>query len=160
MARWSRERPDCRPVRHPPNEDYDLHERVTALDAAVAATDEPAVLVGHSAGCITVAAWAAEHDRPVSSALLVTPPDLDRWALPRTGPRIGMPRQRLPFPGILVASRTDELMSFARAVVCARDWGCELVDAGAVGHLNTAAGFGPWPAGETLLARLVSAAQA
>ena len=30
----------------------------------------------------------------------------------------------------------------------------ELVDAGAVGHLNPASGFGPWPQAEALLGRL------
>ena len=41
------------------------------------ADDEPAVLIAHSAGCITTVAWASRHAGPVRAALLVTPPYLD-----------------------------------------------------------------------------------
>ena len=65
-----------------------------------------------------------------------------------------IPRARLPFPTILVASRNDSFSEFARAEELARSWGSRLVDAGASGHLNGDAGFGPWPLGESLLAEL------
>lgn len=38
----------------------------------------------------------------------------------------------------------------------ARAWGSRLVDAGEFGHIGTASGYGPWPAGELLLAELMS----
>jgi predicted alpha/beta hydrolase family esterase len=66
-----------------------------------------------------------------------------------------MPMARLPFPTIVVASRDDPYVDFARAEIFAKAWGAELVDAGKAGHINTAAGYGEWPAGEALLARLV-----
>jgi predicted alpha/beta hydrolase family esterase len=34
------------------------------------------------------------------------------------------------------------------------DWGARLAKVGAVGHLNPAAGFGPWPDGRALIAEL------
>jgi predicted alpha/beta hydrolase family esterase len=37
----------------------------------------------------------------------------------------------------------------------AQDWGSRLVDVGAVGHLNPAAGFGEWPQAEELVATLL-----
>ena len=40
----------------------------------------------------------------------------------------------------------------------AADWGAELYDAGDVGHLNPAAGYGPWPEGTKLLERLAATA--
>lgn len=39
----------------------------------------------------------------------------------------------------------------------ARDWGSELVDLGAVGHLNPASGYGEWPQALHLIARLSAA---
>jgi len=46
-------------------------------------------------------------------------------------------------------------VSFARATQFAQAWGSSLVDAGDAGHLNTVAGYGPWPAGERILVDLV-----
>lgn len=37
----------------------------------------------------------------------------------------------------------------------AANWGSELVNIGPAGHINAEAGFGPWPQGERLLARLL-----
>jgi hypothetical protein len=65
-----------------------------------------------------------------------------------------IPRERLPFPSIFVASRNDSFTDFARATALAKAWGSRLVDAGDSGHLNADAGFGPWPLGESLLAEL------
>lgn len=159
LSRWRREHPDYRWVQHRNTDGYDLDDRVAALAAAVDAADGPVVLVAHSAGCVTVGHWAVRRTGPVRGALLVTPPDLDRLPPPTPGPPIELPRTRLPFPSILVASRNDEVMSFDRATVVAGNWGARLVDAGAVGHLNTAAGFGPWPLGERLLAELRAEAE-
>ena len=48
---------------------------------------------------------------------------------------------------MLVASRDDALCSYDDAGDLALSWGSTLVDAGTVGHLNTASGHGPWPEG-------------
>ena len=57
----------------------------------------------------------------------------------------------LPFPATVVASRNDSCMLFRRARSLAFAWGAELVDYGDAGHINVAAGFGPWPDGPRLL---------
>ena len=67
-----------------------------------------------------------------------------------------MALQRLPFPTIVVASRNDQFVTFERAQFFASCWGSELEDAGNAGHLNTDAGYGPWPRGKELLRRLIS----
>ncbi|MEV0716134.1 alpha/beta fold hydrolase [Asanoa sp. NPDC050611] len=131
----------------PPGPPYLPDERVAALAAAVRADDTPAVLVAHSAGCLTVALWAARHTGPIRGALLVTPPEVPP-------DRIVVPRAPLPFPSILVASRNDPYTTMPGFRALAADWGAELVDAGDVGHLDSATGFGPWPEGERLVARL------
>ncbi|BCB87758.1 hypothetical protein Psuf_050710 [Phytohabitans suffuscus] len=58
------------PPHHP---DTDLDDRVEALDRALAADPEPAVLVATSLGCLTVARWAAARTGPVAAALLTVP---------------------------------------------------------------------------------------
>jgi predicted alpha/beta hydrolase family esterase len=69
-----------------------------------------------------------------------------------------VPRATLPFPSIVAASRNDPLASYERVTELARDWGSRLVDLGAVGHLNPASGYGPWPRAEELIAELMAAA--
>jgi predicted alpha/beta hydrolase family esterase len=56
-----------------------------------------------------------------------------------------MPRLALPFPSIVVASRTDPYMHFSAASHFAGIWGSALVDLGDAGHINVASGFGRWP---------------
>lgn len=131
----------------PPGPPYDLAERVEALRVTIDADDTPAILVAHSAGCLTVAGWAARHEGPVLAALLATPPFIPpEW--------MDVPRQALPFRSILAASRTDPHCTPAQARAYAADWGAEFFDAGDVGHLDGATGFGPWPDGEALVERL------
>ncbi|WP_281179099.1 alpha/beta hydrolase [Actinoplanes sp. NBRC 101535] len=142
---WARAHPGYRWAPEPPGPPYQPDERVAALDAALGESDEPAVLIAHSAGCLTVAIWATRHAGPVQAALLATPP----WVPELT------PEQKLPFRSLLVASSNDPHATLEQSERLARDWGAEFVDAGAVGHLDSASGFGPWPQGEKLLQRLV-----
>ncbi|WP_203788842.1 RBBP9/YdeN family alpha/beta hydrolase [Paractinoplanes rishiriensis] len=155
MRRWADARPGYRWAPEPPKPPLVLRQRVAALDAAVSGSDEPAILIAHSAGCITTVVWAARHTGPVRAALLVTPPYIDGAEPDEPGdvPWV-VPRGRLPFPAVLVASRTDPYTSFAQFEQFAADWGAELVDAGDAGHLDTAGGFGPWPDGERLVTEL------
>lgn len=106
-----------------------------------------AVLVGHSLGAVLIAnlvnSPAAQH---VDGALLVAPADLHAAAGRHPG-RIDfgpMPRKRLPFPSILVASRTDPYMSWLKAREYAGIWGSGIVDLGDAGHVNVASGHGRW----------------
>lgn len=127
------------------------------LEEAVLNSDEPAVVVAHSLGCIQVAAWAAhsQNTQRVKAALLVAPGDVERDAmralLPSWSP---IARQRLPFKSVLVASRDDPHCTFDKAEGLARDWGAELVDIGCAGHINADSGLGDWPQGLALLHRL------
>jgi hypothetical protein len=56
-----------------------------------------------------------------------------------------VPRDPLPFPSIVAASRNDPLGRFERVADLARAWDSRLVDLGEVGHLNPASGYGEWP---------------
>ncbi|MBP0619440.1 RBBP9/YdeN family alpha/beta hydrolase [Cupriavidus consociatus] len=139
--------------------------RVAALDAALAGIDGPVVLVAHSAGVMITAHWAAQHRREIRGALLATPADLES-PMPAGYPDIAtlaqhgwlpIPRSPLPFPTILAASRNDPLATYQRAAEMAGDWGSRLVDLGEVGHLNPAAGYGPWPRATALIDELLRA---
>ncbi|MFS8975919.1 alpha/beta hydrolase [Cupriavidus necator] len=67
----------------------------------------------------------------------------------------GLPRTRLRFPGVMAASRHDTLGRLGRVAQLADHRGSRLVEPGNVGHLNTASGFGPWPAAKELLRELL-----
>lgn len=161
QQRWARADPRFRWAPYPPGPPLVPAERVAALQAVVGACDEPAVLVAHSGGCLTVALWSRLHTGPVRAALLVAPPYLDPAWRPGPGDPAGeqtwvMPRHRLPFRTVVVASRTDPHATFEQVAGYAADWGGQLVDAGDAGHLTTADGYGPWPAGERLVADLAA----
>lgn len=107
------------------------------------------VLVGHSLGAVLIArlltTWP--HLR-VRAAMLVAPAETAGAArIRRFGP---IPERRFDIPTLVVASRNDPWMDFARARGLAAAWGSGLVDMGHAGHINIASGFGPWPGGKAL----------
>lgn len=136
--------------------------RVAALDETLASVEGPVILVAHSAGCMITVHWAQRHSRPIHGALLAAPADLES-SLPPGYPSLDdiqangwlpIPRKALPFPSIVAASTNDPLGGLDRITALANDWGSRLVDVGAVGHLNPAAGFGEWPRAKSLIADL------
>lgn len=62
----------------------------------------------------------------------------------------------LPFRTVLVASQDDPNGSFAHAEGAAATFGAELVDVGALGHINSHSGIGCWPQGRALLDALLT----
>ena len=158
---WQARLPSARRVQQ---RDWNLplrDEWVAALDAEIAACARPPVLVAHSLGCLAVVWWAAlsspsSGGRAIAGALLVAPPDLEEVLVDGVEDAFTpLPRARLPFASIVVASRDDPYGELARAERLAREWGARFVDAGDAGHINADAGFGEWPAGEALLADLL-----
>jgi uncharacterized protein len=132
-------------------------EWVETLGREVHAAVRPPVVVAHSLGCIAVAHGADADRLPIAAALLVAPPDVEDPDFPPVIEGFApVPRARLPFPSIVVASRNDPFSALERSRALADAWGSRFVDAGNVGHLNADAGFGPWPLGEALLAELVA----
>lgn len=137
--------------------------RVRALDDVLQGVSGPVILAAHSAGCITVAHWAQEKRRPIHGALLATPADLET-PLPAGYPAMDalrehgwlpIPRDPLPFPTIVGASCNDPLGGYTRIQGLAHDWDSQLVGLGTVGHLNPAAGYGPWPQARALIEQLL-----
>lgn len=155
--------PNCRTVPPLETDKLSLAARVEAIQHELERIDGPVVLVAHSAGVLMAVHWAARYSRPILGALLVTPPDLNsswppQYPTPAALQENGwspLPRGPLPFPSIVAASSNDHLASLEAAGAMARDWGAKLVELGAVGHLNPAAGYGPWPQAESLIQELL-----
>jgi uncharacterized protein len=157
---WER---DNRAFRRVEQSDWHCPRRsdwVGGIDKAIKTISKPVVLVAHSLGCIAVALWAENADgatRHVAGALLVAPPDLDQRTkltepLEDFAP---MPRCALPFASSLIASENDPYMALEAARGLAAQWGSQFINAGPVGHINCASGFGHWPDGERYLVHLV-----
>ncbi|WP_347558932.1 alpha/beta hydrolase [Robbsia sp. KACC 23696] len=126
-------------------------ERVRAeIAIAAAESDAPIVLVGHSFGCLTIAAALLESgaacgdqglDR-VAAALLVAPANPARFDIDPS--RL---RAALPVTSVTVGSENDPWMPFDAVRQFAQAWGSSLINLGNAGHINVASGFGPWPLG-------------
>ena len=117
------------------------------IDECVMSNDPAEViLVGHSLGCCTIARWAGRFRRVIRGALLVAPSDVDAPTYPPgTTGFAPMPSQRLSFPSIVIASNNDEYVTMERAREFAYAWGSGFVDAGPLGHINSASALGDWP---------------
>jgi predicted alpha/beta hydrolase family esterase len=123
--------------------------------ARSAAAGRPVILITHSLGGLA-AAHAAPllRGRTVAGAYIIAPPS-DEVVAAQAGidpAFVPAPMEPLPFPSVLVASRTDPYASLADAEAKAKAWGSSFVDAGEAGHINTESGHGPWPEGLMRLA--------
>src|SRR5690606_8161688 len=103
---------------------------------AVNEAEKPVVLVAHSLGIASAVHGIPHFRRKVAGAFFVAPPDV---ANPKIRPKHLMtfgpyPRDPLPFPSIVVASRNDHFGSFEQAEEIAAAWGSLLLDAGEAGH--------------------------
>ena len=123
---------------------------VAGIIKSVADARQPVILVGHSLGVAAIVHAApllppgdvigAFLVGPVGDTAIEREDAIDRHFMP-------VPRLRLPFPSVLVASHDDEYCPFLTAEEYANAWGSEFVDGGHSGHLNVASGHGPWPEG-------------
>lgn len=153
QSQWQESSPRFRRVVQRDWETPARKDWVATLEAAVAASGEPVVLVAHSLACALVAHWAPRANGRVAAALLVSPSDVDS---PERTPDVvrgfsPVPLAPLPFPTTLVCSRNDPYVDFARGETFARSWGSRLIDAGRAGHINSDSGHGPWPEGRAIL---------
>jgi predicted alpha/beta hydrolase family esterase len=120
----------------------DLAQWAQAVRNLLARERGPFVLAAHSFGCLATA-HALQQGVPavdIAGVLFVAP------ASPRKFEFAGaFEARRLGVPSILVGSETDPWMPFVDARELARHLGSAFVNLGDAGHINTAAGFGPWP---------------
>lgn len=126
--------------------------------AAIEASERPVVLVAHSTGVVSAIHAAPLAQKKIAGAFLVSPPQLEgNGKIARKLRRFGAyPREPLPFPSIVVASRNDPHGSHEHAGDLANAWGSLFVDAGESGHIDGNSGHGPWPEGSMVFARFIA----
>jgi predicted alpha/beta hydrolase family esterase len=113
-----------------------------ALEGVLARERGPFVLAAHSFGCLVVAHALSRGARgaDIAGVLFVAPASPDKFRFAGA-----LNARRLDVPSILIGSETDPWMSLAGAEKLAQQLGSAFVNLGDAGHINTAAGFGPWP---------------
>lgn len=156
QSRWERRLSTARRVEQADFDHPDRAAWAARLVEEVERAERPVVLIAHSLG-VPLVAHAADHlpKGKVVGAFLVAMPDVERLkeeALKSFSP---LPTAPLPFPSVMVASRSDPYCAYARAEDFAYAWGAALVDAGDAGHLNAESGHGPWPEGSMRLLGLL-----
>ena len=133
-----------------------LESWTARIVSAVTAADRPVLLIAHSLGVTAVVHAAPMMPRGmVRGAFLVAPP-ADSVLIEAAGPGFRpLPREPLPFPSLLVASRNDLYAPYDESEELSYAWGSRLLDAGEAGHINVDSGHGPWPEGLMSLAGFI-----
>ena len=138
--------PDAqRVVQHDP-ENMDLAEWSASVRRHIDRSPEPIWIVAHGFGCLAAVRAAFDFADRVEGALLVAPFDPDNLRLAWL-----LPEEPLGFPSAIVASTNDPHMRLSKAAFWAGFWSSEFVNAGRVGGIDPASGFGPWPDGLAIL---------
>jgi predicted alpha/beta hydrolase family esterase len=158
QTRWEQRLSTARRVRQP---DWDAPVRepwAQAVADMVNAAERPVVLVAHSLGVATAINALGLMTRRPHGAFLVAPPDLDDPTL--DPPQIlgfgPYPRASLPFPSLVIGSKNDPYCTAEASEALSVAWGSLYINAGDAGHINTEAGFGPWPEGSMAFAQFLS----
>ncbi len=123
-----------------------------ALAQLLARERGPFLLAAHSFGCL-VTAYALQQglvSADVAGVLFVAPASPEKFRFAGA-----FEARRLKVPSILIGSETDPWMTLDGAQRLARQLGSAFVNLGDAGHINTAAGFGPWPRAKYFVDTLV-----
>ncbi len=115
----------------------------------IARIEAPVVLIGHSFGALAAALAASVRSDLIEAAFLVAPADPVKF-----GATHMVPRGPLRFPSMVVASTNDPWVNHEVARGWAKRWNSRFVSVGALGHINTESGHGPWLQGLALLEEL------
>ncbi len=133
-------------------------EWTSTIAAAVNAAKRPPVLIGHSLGVAAAIQAIPSIEKKIAGGFFVAPPDVANEAIrPKHLMTFGpYPRDPLPFPSVVIASRNDPFCGFDVAEDIAGAWGSLFIDAGKAGHINAKSGHGPWPEGTMVFAKFLS----
>ena len=134
-----------------------LEDWMLALYRAVQAASDPPLLLAHSLACLLVAHWQHSSSASVSGAFLVAVPDPASAVFPPEAAEFANPPQsRFRFPSLVVASCNDPYGTVQYARTQAAHWQSDLVEVGALGHINAASGLADWPQGRDLFGAFAS----
>lgn len=124
----------------------DLHVWSTRVGEALRQSSRPTLIIAHSFGCLATIHRASIEASHLAGTLLVAPADPGRFGVEEL-----LRHRRMPCPSVVVGSLDDPWMEARRAARWADEWGCGLISAGAVGHINADSGLGDWEFGLRLL---------
>lgn len=125
---------------------------VGTLIRAMQQSPQPAVILAHSVGCLA-AVLALDSVRP-AAIVLVAPADAERPGAPEALQSFTpIPMEHLSVPTLLITSDNDPYCGLERARSFAQAWHADLEVVAGGGHLNSDAGFGPWPEGWQMIGR-------
>ena len=142
---WQAVVPDAQRVEQDDWSTPDLGRWTDRLLLTIARQPRPVWLVAHSFGCLAAVHAISLRSRNIAGAFLVAAADPDRFGLAGS-----LPLNPLPVPTALVVSSNDPWLLENKALWLAQRWGSEIFPIGRAGHVNTAAGFGPWIEGLVL----------
>lgn len=133
---------------------------VSAINSKLEETSEPLVVISHSLGGLAFIEWANQYPdlllEKIRGAFLVALPDADAQSfLTAIQGFANTPMNKIPVPTLMVVSEDDPFASVERSCFFASALGSELINLGNRGHINSAAGLGDWPEGESYLQAFV-----
>jgi len=111
------------------------------------------IAVAHSFGCLALARYLQGRGGAVTGALLVAPADPRKFGVVDQ-----LPLQPLGVHSTLIGSESDPWMRLESASAWALLWAARFINLGTVGHVNTEAGFGPFPVAKDLADQMLGAA--
>ena len=112
-------------------------------------------IVAHSFGCLTTVAALAQHpelNQKIKNLVLVAPANPARFGEAGFADESVQNYQdyfhhlKIAVPTTLLISENDPWLNFVAAKHLAQTWQLQPINLGQVGHINVAAGFGPFPA--------------
>lgn len=131
-----------------------LNEWIAQFVKTVAPLTTDLQIVAHSFGCLTTVAALAQHPElqaKIKNLVLVAPANPARFG------EQGFARDskndyanyfqqlNIKVPTQMLISENDPWLAFEDAQHLARAWNLQPINLGAVGHINVASGFGPFP---------------
>ena len=123
-------------------------EWVVAVEAAVAASAQPPVIVAHSLGCLAVAHWAFSSAREVAGLVLVAAPDPEGANFPAAATGFApVPPAIRGRRALIISSSNDPYGNTRWSRQLAEAYRAELIELTNAGHINVASGLGEWQEG-------------
>ena len=127
------------------------------ITSAVKTANAPVWIIAHSFGCLASIVACSENPENIKGLMLVAPADPERFDFggvkkwhgygASESIRSSIPTKLLPSPSMVVASSNDPWMQASKASLWGGCWGSAMFTLKDAGHINTDAGFGPWPDG-------------
>ncbi|MGV8898338.1 MAG: RBBP9/YdeN family alpha/beta hydrolase [Burkholderiaceae bacterium] len=152
QTRWQQRHPAFERVEQEHWDRPELPRWSERLAQVLHQSSRPTLIVAHSFGCLTTMHAAGRGEFKLAGALLVAPADPEKFGVAQT-----LRNTRLSCPALVIGSTNDQWMTSSDANDWADTWGCDFVNAGALGHINAESDLQDWPFGLAQFQRLLSA---